>query len=255
MWYDEKTQYQSLKKVRILKTERGNKGGPGFCMEHEPNNWFDNVDKLVIASRNDPESGMKTPFDVSSIQLERMVSSKSLNREGSQSSPDIRGQGNHFQPKPMPNRLSVKLGETRVSSRSLTVLNVENTHPILHNKPDVRKLLFDKPFGTYVIHQGNENTEFKPYDIYVNEKSTPQKGIIKVKKMYVYKDQRDGSYMLGNDQSLKYESLNDLVSRNKSKFIHPLEDNSDGSKPHQQHNRPPVDAKVEYLDFNKHRER
>ena len=253
LWYDEKTQYQSLKKVRILKTETGNKGKQGFCMEHEPNKLFDSVDNLIYGGRNDPDSGMAKPFDVSRTQLGRVVSSPSLNREGSQSSPDIRGQGNHFQPKPVITGLSPNLADSRATSRSLTGLNVQNTDHIHYNQADVRKLLFGKPLGTYVIHKGEEDTEHKPYDIYVNDKSMTHPGTNKIKKMYVY--HKDGSYLLGNDQSLKYKSLNELVSRNRSTFIHPIENNSERSKPYEHHIRPPVDPKVEYIDFHNRKKR
>ena len=217
-----------VRKIRILKTESKNRGRQGFCMEHEPCKWFDSLDALINTYKDDPASGMLKPFDVSIYSTKTL--SPFLKKSLSRSSPDILKRVNDHDRITSPNRAINKFHESREMSHSLSDINNPNIDRVHFNENNVSSLLTGKPEGTYVIHKGKENSEQKPFDVYVNSKYSNKTGKLRIDKHPIHKYQNE-LFLIGNDQTLRYDSLKQLIIGNRSKFRTPLESSFAGSKP------------------------
>ena len=205
---------EGLKKVRILKRDVV-RGKQGFCLEINPGSWYNSLEQLIDFCINDPDLAVQEQFIPTFYR-------KSMFRSHSNSSPDISStfQSNSLHPKRFSG--SSNFRGTQGISISLPNLNVDRVYS---NHPMVQDLLSGRDEGSYVIHEGPNNNEQQPYDIYFVEKSKkegPPK--IKVKKLLVYRDLKDGTYYLAKDSNSRCDSLKQLIMHNKHRFKFPVED-------------------------------
>ena len=201
---------EGLKKVRILK-----RGKQGFCLEINPGNWYNSLEQLIDFCINDPDMAVQEQFIPTLYR-------KSIFRSHSNSSPDISStfQSNSLHPERFSGSSNIR--RTQGISLSLPNLNVDR---VFSNHPMVQDLLSGRDEGSYVIHEGPNNNHKQPYDIYFVEKSKkdiPPK--IKVKKVLVYRDFKDGTYYFAKDLNAKYDSLKELIMHNKHRFKFPVEE-------------------------------
>ena len=236
-----------IKKIRILKTETNR--GKTFCMEIDQSRWYNSLEQLVDSCRKDPDTGVQQQFDPAQYP------GRSLHRTHSMSTPDIRPSTrntNSLHPK----RSSGPIKFVSDRSKSLnSLIDDTNIDRVIYNVPKVKSLISGKEEGTYVIHAGESNTDEQPYNIYCTEQSTKGPNM-KVKKLYVHKDQDDGAYYLSIESDSRFESLKELIKHNNYRFKTPLDleetnyhqINSLRGKPGLTKGEP---IKGEYLDMHK----
>ena len=225
---DEDTNNESVaRKIRVIKTETQNRGKMGYCMEQEPNKWFDSIDMLVNSCKNNPSYGFQTPFNVS-VYSTRIISEPPLSPPGDQKQMfrSISKSESEYITKP-PAR---KLKPNDKLSQSMKHLDIGNDHEIdrvIYEEDDPQSLLSGQPEGTFIIHKGRENKELNPFSIYLNGQYMNKEGKLRIKKIIVHKNQEDGTLSLSSDKSnTKYYSLKEVISRNRSMFKHPLKEPS-----------------------------
>ena len=203
---------QGLKKIRILKRDVG-RGKEGFCLEITPGNWYNSLEQLIDFCIKDPDIAVQEQFNPAFRR-------KTMSRCHSNSSPDIPSIFNSNSLHPKRCSAGGNLTGTRGLSKSLPELNVDR---VISNHPKVQDLLSGREEGSYLIHQGPNNNDEQPYDIYLVEKSKNSLKI-KVKKIMVYKDLEDGTYCLSKESNAEYNSLKELILHNKHRFKFPVEE-------------------------------
>ena len=213
---------EGLKKIRIFQNEMS-RGKKVFCLETEPGRWYNSLEQMIDDCKSDSDTKIRQQFDLNDY------SSKSIFRNHSMSSPDISASSTHNSLHPK--RYSGPSGPRKIEgsrdiSKSLNSLVDGNIDRVISNIPKVHKLLDGKDQGTYLIHEGKNNTYEQPYDVYFSEQSFKENiSKLKIKKLYVHRDKYDRDrYYLSNDREIKFDSLKDLIIYNKVRFKMPLDD-------------------------------
>ena len=205
---------QGLKKIRILKCDVG-RGKQGFFLEIDPGNRYNTLEQLIDYCINDPDMAVQEQFNPTFHR-------KLMFRSHSNSTPNISSSYNSNSLDPKRLSASSNLRGTTGISMSLPDLNVDR---VISNHSKVQDLLSGRDEGSYVIHEGPNNNEEQPYDIYFVEKSKKERlPKMKVKKLMVYRDLKDGTYYLNKESNSRCDSLKELIVHNKHRFKFPVEE-------------------------------
>ena len=203
-------------KIKVVRTQNGNRGGKGFGLQSSYVRWYDSIPKMIHYIKNDTNHILTKPyFYKTSVSHHSPLPPKRPPPPPRQKPADV--QTNDSSSDPSDDESQEE--EPPISEHGAAAAGGEQLHSdddieIVENRKNVRSLIEGKPVGTYVIHRGRKNKPQNPYTIYAI-KYSKRENRDRVVPANIYYDPEEQSYRVGHTRKT-FPSLSALINGNRA---------------------------------------